>query len=152
MLSPPAVPAVPPAAADPVGDLARAWRVWKRHPGLPLGTTVVAICVASGAAEGAVGVVASLVAVVLLGWVGTERLWYLRAWRGDRLRATELLPATLRYFPRFFVLGCCSRSSTSCCAHLRWWLSLTAPSRPPSEQGRRPSMRARWSRRGRPSG
>lgn len=98
-------PAPPAGAADPIGDLARAWRVWRRHPGLPLGSAAVAAAVALSAAPGPAGGLGTLVALLTVGWVGTERLWYLRAWHADGLRAGALAPATLRYLGRFLLLG-----------------------------------------------
>lgn len=99
------LPGAAPASADLRGDLGRAWRVWVEQPGLPLCAAAVGVVVALGSSAGAVGASASLLSLLLLGWVGTERLWYLRAWQGGRLRPQELLPVTFRYLGRFLVLG-----------------------------------------------
>lgn len=53
----------------------------------------------------AVGVLVALVVFALLGFPGTQRLWFLRAATGRRLTAGEVVPLTLRYFGRFFVVG-----------------------------------------------
>jgi hypothetical protein len=45
-----------------------------------------------------------LVAILLVGWPGTQRLWFLRAATGRGIVLREALPLTLRYFGRFVAL------------------------------------------------
>lgn len=61
------------------------------------------VCLSNG--PGGLAVLAALGAVLLVGWPGTERLFYLRAWSGVGLRLHELPAVTLRFFGRFFLLG-----------------------------------------------
>lgn len=44
---------------------------------------------------------AGIASVVFVGWVGAERLWYLRAFTDRPMTAREALRASLRYFGRF---------------------------------------------------
>lgn len=65
----------------------------------------VATSTASSPGWQAVGGLVGLVVFALLGFPGTQRLWFLRAATGRRLTAGEILPLTFRYFGRFFVVG-----------------------------------------------
>lgn len=94
-----------PGLSDPLGDLGRALRVCREHPGLPVGTALVAVLGALTSVRGGLGAVATLLAVAAVGWVGTERLWYLRAWTGRTLSPGEAVRTTLRCFVRFLLLG-----------------------------------------------
>lgn len=89
-------------------DLARALRVWREQPALPATTSVFALLTAlasSDVAGGALTGLAGLVAFVFLGYVGSERLWYLHAFTGRRLSTRAALRAALSYWPRFVRLG-----------------------------------------------
>jgi hypothetical protein len=102
----PTVPTPPaPAGSDPVGDLKQAARVWRRYPLLPVATVVVSSFLCLGSASHGLAALVALVALLLVGWPGTERLFYLRAWQGEGLRLRELPAVTLRFFGRFFLLG-----------------------------------------------
>lgn len=48
--------------------------------------------------------VVSIVVFALMGWVGAERLWYLRAFTDRTMTPAEALRWTRRYFGRFFRL------------------------------------------------
>ncbi|HWH28053.1 MAG TPA: hypothetical protein VNU26_03665 [Mycobacteriales bacterium] len=91
--------------SDPLGDLGRAAAVWRRYPLLPVATVATASVLCLTNASDGVAVLAGLGALLLVGWPGTERLFYLRAWHGDGMRLLELPGATLRFFTRFFLLG-----------------------------------------------
>jgi hypothetical protein len=79
--------------------------VWRAQPALPVMTTAYAAVSAWGASGSAAATAGGLVAFVFLGWVGSERLWYLRAFTGRRLRVREALRSALHYWGRCFVLG-----------------------------------------------
>lgn len=66
---------VPAGLSDPVGDLARAARVWRRYPLLPAATAAVAIVVCMSGASGGVAALAALAGLLFVGWPGTERLF-----------------------------------------------------------------------------
>lgn len=46
-----------------------------------------------------------ILVVVFAGWFGTERIWYLRTFRGERLRREEVWLFTSAYRRRYLVLG-----------------------------------------------
>ena len=96
---------VAPGSSDPLGDLGRAAAVWRRQPLLPVATVVTAGFVCLTTAPDGLAVLVGVGALLLMGWPGTERLFYLRAWHGDGMRLRELPGTTLRFFPRFFLLG-----------------------------------------------
>jgi hypothetical protein len=79
--------------------------VWRRFPALPLITTALAILTAAASSNWVGAPAAGLVAVVFLGWVGSERLWYLRAFTGRELAARAALRASLTYWGRFVALS-----------------------------------------------
>lgn len=43
--------------------------------------------------------------VLQVGWVGTERLWYLRLFRDDQLNARDAVKFSFKYIPSFAILG-----------------------------------------------
>lgn len=94
-------------AQDPgfVADLRAAVRVWKTAPLLPILAVVVNLgyVAGPGAAREVLGFVFM---VALLGWVGIERVWYLRAFREGGLRLGDLPELWRAYAGRFFRLGC----------------------------------------------
>ena len=90
-------------------DLGTSVRTWLKAPML------VAISVAFGVAQavlgvGVVGVPGAwigLLAFFLIagGWNGTQRIWYLRAWRGAGISPSEVVGFTFRFVGRYFRLG-----------------------------------------------
>ncbi|MDX6196901.1 MAG: hypothetical protein QOJ79_52 [Actinomycetota bacterium] len=105
-------------------DLGWAVDVCRRQPWLPLLSLLIGVApVLTGAGrhrtvhDGVVTssspspgmqflfLVAAVAVFVLLGWPGTQRLWFLRAATGRTMSAGEALRVTKRYFGRFFVLG-----------------------------------------------
>ena len=94
--------------ADFEGDLRRALRVWREQPALPLLTTAFAIVTALAASEfvgPAVTGLAGVLGLVFLGYVGAERLWYLRAFTGRQLGPGAAVHASFGYWGRFVRLG-----------------------------------------------
>ena len=101
-----AVPAhLPRDQAQLLDDVARTWRAWRQAPVLGLLTVGVGVLPALAAVQQpAVAVLATLLALLLLGWTLTERLWLLRLWTGRELSLREARTATLRCFGRMLVL------------------------------------------------
>jgi len=84
-------------------DLRWSVRAWARAPWF-----VVLAVVLQGGLVALAGKVIALVLpleLFLAGFVGTERIFYLRAYRGERLYWREVLPMTWRFLGRFVVLG-----------------------------------------------
>jgi hypothetical protein len=83
-------------------DLGASLDAWRTHPGLPITTLLVA-----GAVEGSASAAgsASLVGLPLLlffaGFMGTQRLWYWRAFENERMTASKVWTSAWRFFPRF---------------------------------------------------
>ena len=97
---------VPASQAAFLDDVGRALRAWREAPLLPVVTLLVALVyLASGSEPAGLAVAASLLALLLVGWPGAERLWYLRVWTGRDLTLGEAGRATLSCFGRFFVLA-----------------------------------------------
>lgn len=84
-------------------------RAWAKAPMLPVLSVVI------GVAEGIVSVRRMRLPVdfivlfgfqlALAGWVGTQRIWYLRTWRGVSMAASEVFQFTARLLGRFLRLG-----------------------------------------------
>ena len=96
---------IPAAQAQFLDDVGRTLRAWRRAPLLPLTTLALVVLTASGGGRGIPGALSGLVAFLFLGWVGVQRLWYLRLWTGRTLTLAEAWRANLRCFGRFFVLA-----------------------------------------------
>lgn len=91
-----------------IEDLGRALRVWRQQPALPLLTTafaVVAALAATNEVSGGLTALSAIVAFLFFGYVGAERLWYLRAFTGRRLSVAGALRVSLTYWGRFVRLG-----------------------------------------------
>jgi hypothetical protein len=90
-------------------DLRTAIRAWKVAPAIPIVTmTLVAVQRALGIVSRDIDWVFLAIAAISLatiGFPGAQRVWYLRAFRGDVLDAAEVWPITRAFFGRFFVLG-----------------------------------------------
>lgn len=94
-------------AADAVrfrDDVRRAAEVCRVTPALPAMTTLLAVCVAWAGSSAPGHTVVSLIALVFLGWVGSERLWFLRAYTGRPLSMRAALRASFNYWPRLVKL------------------------------------------------
>ena len=97
--------AVPSDSARFVEDIRVALGVWRRFPALPLLTTLLGILTALAGSGWAGAPLALLVIIVFQAWVGSERLWYLRAFTSRTLAVRLALRASLAYWGRFFVLS-----------------------------------------------
>lgn len=95
---------VRPGQAGFLEDAQRALHVWRTRPALPAMTTALAIVAAVASSDLTGNVLAGLVGLALLGWVGSERLWYLRAYTGASLSVLTALRAAFAYWGRFFAL------------------------------------------------
>lgn len=133
-------PPAPPRHPGFGADLRTAARAWRTNPGLPVVSLAVAATpwiVALGSLsrddrsrcirramrrgmstahcnEGYVVFmwVAIVMTVVSFGLAGTERVWYLRAFRGKRMHPGEGIRMTLAFLPRYVVLGLAVLAST----------------------------------------
>jgi len=87
-------------------DLSVSLGAWQVAPGLPLITLGLGLLWDLPAIVGGAGVIVALAAAfVLAGWSGTQRVWYLRLFRGKTLERDEFWPMTSAFIGRFVVLG-----------------------------------------------
>ncbi|HVF54280.1 MAG TPA: hypothetical protein VNC78_11855 [Actinomycetota bacterium] len=85
-------------------DLVAALRAWRAAPLLPL--IYVGICLAPYAPFPPMwSLTAPAVLLFWVGWVGTERIWYLRLFRGKELPAAEALAMTWQFLGRYLLLA-----------------------------------------------
>jgi hypothetical protein len=95
------------------GDLRLALAAWITDPRLPLLTVVLVFVTATPALVFPINVYLGQAAVLVLlpvslfltGFYGTQRIWYLRIFRGGRLSTGELWSITWKLLPRYLVLG-----------------------------------------------
>lgn len=80
-------------------DMHRSWLVIKSSPTLLAVTGLAGLSMWMSSAVPGRGLAAA-VDIGLLGWVGSERLWFLRAYTGRSLRLVDALRASLLYWPR----------------------------------------------------
>ena len=98
---------MPPARknASFLADAAWSVRVWRSHPRLPLLTLLILGAWSLVPATGAFGLLGLALTLVAAGWAGTQRIWYLRAFRGKEMTSSELIDYTLIFMWRFLKLG-----------------------------------------------
>src|SRR5688572_26820468 len=84
------------------GDLRASLRAWRRAPLLPVISPALWATSALPDPWRALWLPALLFG---LGWFGTERIWYLRTYRNERIEGGELLRLTRAFFGRFARLG-----------------------------------------------
>jgi len=88
------------------GDIAASLSAWTIAPALPLLTMAIGVLYELPVLVGPAAVLISLPAlVVLAGWVGTQRVWYLRIFRGNTLERDLRWPMTWAFTGRYLVLG-----------------------------------------------
>lgn len=90
-------------------DLRASLRAWQQSPALvvlTLALTAAPLAISSiGLGSGWSAVITLAVIVATVGFNGTQRVWYLRVFAGDRFELREVLPFTGAFWTRFFVLG-----------------------------------------------
>jgi hypothetical protein len=86
-------------------DLRQALFVWSRQPLLPITSVLFWTAPVTGYGNDAMTIAVGVVAFLAVGWPGTEREWYRRAFAGAGLRLSEIVPTTWRYFGPFLRLG-----------------------------------------------
>ena len=84
------------------GDLRQSLKAWRIAPLLPAASAVLFLATYF---QGPWAWLTFPVLLFAVGWVGTERLWYLRIYRGEAMGARELWRVTWAYFWRFLRLG-----------------------------------------------
>jgi hypothetical protein len=92
--------------ADDFGaDLRQALAVWSRQPLLPVISVLFWTLPSGVSTNDAVYFVLAVVVILFLGWPGTEREWYRRAFAGENFPPSEIWPTSRRFFGPFFRLG-----------------------------------------------
>ena len=103
-----------PAAVEPVdpgfiADLRTALGVWRRSPWMPVAGVLLALWQDLPYrfidSDGLLFLVSLPALIVVVAWPGVERLWYLREFRGERLRIRETPRFVGAYFWRYAILG-----------------------------------------------
>lgn len=102
-----ASPVIPPGTSGLWADVGRSFAVWRRQPLLPMSTALFGLTTAWGASSWPGASMVGLVLVGLLGWLGSERLWYLRAYSGESLTLLAAWRASFTYWGRFVRTGLC---------------------------------------------
>jgi hypothetical protein len=87
-------------------DLAVSLGAWEKAPALPAITVLLGVAFDIPRVVGPGGALISLpVGLLLVGWLGTQRIWYLRLFRGRQLERQELWPFTFAFLGRYLALG-----------------------------------------------
>jgi hypothetical protein len=98
-------PAVAARADDFAADLRQALAVWRKQPLLPVISILFWTLPSGVSGNDVVDGVLAIVGFLFLGWPGTEREWYRRAFAGEIFSPSEIWPTSRRFFGRFFQLG-----------------------------------------------
>ncbi len=97
-----------------VNDLRQALNAWKSSPWLPVTSVSVALLGevqvllldhTTGAAFALAFVATGVTLLISIGYVGTERIWYLRVFRGVSTTPNLVLKLSRDFLGRYFVLG-----------------------------------------------
>ena len=90
-----------------VADLGLALRAWRKAPALPLLTIALPALwfVMNSSGSVILELLAILPLLFTIGFYGTQRLWYLRVWRGRDLSPGEVWRFSWSFLGRFVVLG-----------------------------------------------
>ena len=87
-------------------DLGASLAAWVQAPLLLTIAVVIAVAEPALARAGAIGALASsLVLLFRAGWVGTERVWYMRVFRGSSFPRSDVWRFVPAFMGRFIVLG-----------------------------------------------
>jgi hypothetical protein len=92
-------------ADDFMADLRSALAVWSRQPLLPILSAVVWTLPAALPTGGIIPALGLLWSLFFIGWPGTEREWYRRAFAGQEFPRPEIWRATRRFANPFFRLA-----------------------------------------------
>jgi hypothetical protein len=92
-------------ADDFIADLRTALSVWSRQPLLPILSIVVWTVPAAVPSTGLITYFGLLWALFFVGWPGTERAWYARAFAGREFPRADIWRATRGYANPFFRLA-----------------------------------------------
>ena len=96
------------AAVTPVddfgADLRRSLVVWRAQPLLPI-ISMTFWTLPGLSLDDPIYFVLAILFYVFLGWPGTEREWYRRAFGGEVFPPSEIWPTSRRFFGRFLRLG-----------------------------------------------
>lgn len=87
------------------GDVKKAVGTWRVVPALPLITVLVQLPSALQKLHPLWGLAIFPLGIFYVGFVGTERLWYLRVWAGETLTPREIWRVTWGYVGRYFALA-----------------------------------------------
>lgn len=91
------------------GDLGKSLKAWGRDPLLPVisAALVVPSLLTRFFTESSLIPMLGILAVSIfaIGFPGTQRIWYLRLWEGERIRPGELWTLTWSFAPTFFGLA-----------------------------------------------
>ena len=101
----PVPPRIPASQAGFLTDLGRVLKAWRSAPLLPLLILAIGVLQLVRSSGEGIGLLAGVVAFLLLGSTGAERLWYLRLWTGRTLTLQDAWRANLRCLGRFLVLA-----------------------------------------------
>ena len=86
-------------------NLVAALRAWRRHPFLPALSLLVWAAPALLPSESPWDIVAGALAILLVGYPGTERIWYQRAFVGQAMSPREIWRSLWRFFWPFLRLA-----------------------------------------------
>lgn len=86
------------------GDVRAALNVWRRFPVLPA-VSVGLFLILTGIRSGWAALLSFVIFFFMAGWVGTERMFYLRGFRGKPMAVGEALRFTRAYIGRYMWLG-----------------------------------------------
>jgi hypothetical protein len=102
-------PPVQPVDPGFFADLRTALAAWRRSPWMPVAGVVLSLWQDLPYrfidSDGLLFLVTLPALIVSAAWPGVERLWYLRAFRGERLRIRETRRFVGAYFWRYAILG-----------------------------------------------
>jgi hypothetical protein len=83
-------------------DVSSALGAWRRFPWLPIVSVLIGV---AAQLPGPLAVLGAVVVIAGIGWVGTERIAYLRAFRGKSMTVSDLSRFTREYIGRYALLG-----------------------------------------------
>lgn len=107
-----------------VHDLKASISAWRNAPLLPVLTVLLAV-VPEPARRTFVGdwvqAITFGLGLLSIGWLGTQMIWYQRVFDGQNLHPRELIPVTLRFILRYFLLFALLLIPVAALAALLWF-------------------------------